>query len=82
MLAEPLKSLGKKGKKLKIARNSLKRKKARKSKTARKRRLGKTLQRALRSACFPMEKRQENGVQTMKNYGGSRILRIRAPLYF
>ena len=40
MLAEPLKSLGKKGKTLKIARNSLKRKKARKSKKARKRRLG------------------------------------------
>ena len=36
MLAEPLKSFGKKGKKLKIARNSLKRKKARKSKKARK----------------------------------------------
>ena len=40
MLAEPLKSLGKKGKTLKIARNSSKRKKARKSKKARKRRLG------------------------------------------
>ena len=40
MLAKPLKSLGKKGKTLKIARNSLKRKKARKSKKARKRRLG------------------------------------------
>ena len=39
-LAEPLKSLGKKGKTLKIARSSLKRKKARKSKRARKRRLG------------------------------------------
>ena len=40
LLAEPLKSLGKKGKKLKIARNSLKRKKARKSKKAGKGRLG------------------------------------------
>ena len=40
MLAEPLKSLRMKGKPLKIARNSLKRKKARKSKKARKRRLG------------------------------------------
>ena len=40
MLAEPLKSMGKKGKALKIARNSLRRKKARKSKKARKRRLG------------------------------------------
>ena len=39
-LAEPLKSLEKKGKTLKIARNSLKRKKARKTKKARKRRLG------------------------------------------
>ena len=41
MLAEPLKSLGKKGKTLKITRTSLKRKKARKSKKARKRRFGK-----------------------------------------
>ena len=41
LLAEPLKTLGKKGKTLKIARNSLKRKKARKTKKARKRRLGK-----------------------------------------
>ena len=40
MLAEPLKSLGKKGKTLQISRNFLKRKKARKSKKARKRRLG------------------------------------------
>ena len=43
MLAELLKSLGKKGKTLKIARNSLKRKEARKSKKARKRRLGNSL---------------------------------------
>ena len=40
IVAEPLKSLGKKGKTRKKARNSLERKKARKSKKARKRRLG------------------------------------------
>ena len=40
LLAEPRKSLGKKGKTLKIARHSSKRKKARKTKKARKRRLG------------------------------------------
>ena len=40
IVAEPLKSLGKKGKTRKKARNSLGRKKARKSKKARKRRLG------------------------------------------
>ena len=41
MLAEPLKSLGKKGKTLKSARASSKRKKARKYEKARKSRLGK-----------------------------------------
>ena len=40
IVAEPLKSLGKKGKTRKKARNSLERQKARKSKKARKRRLG------------------------------------------
>ena len=43
MLAEPRKTLAKKGKAPEIARNSLKRKKARKSKKARKRKLGKGL---------------------------------------
>ena len=43
----------------------------------------KTLRRVLRNACFFFrKKRQENGVQIVKNYGGGKILQIRAPYYF
>ena len=51
--------------------------------TARKIRYGsfKTLRRVLRSACFPGKRRRKTG-QTVKNYGGSKMLRIRVPYYF
>ena len=51
MLVEPLKSLGKKGITLNMARDSLKRKKAMKSKKARKGRLGLFLAMCLTIVC-------------------------------
>ena len=41
----------------------------------------KTLRRGLRSACFS-RKRGRKTVRILKNYGGGKIVRIRAPYYF
>ena len=38
----------------------------------------KTLQRGLKNACF-LSKAGRKTIQTVKNYGGSKILRIRVP---
>ena len=72
LLAEPPKSLGKKGKTLKIARNSLGRQKARKTKKTRKRRLGIFQQKT--------KKKEERKDRAKFSFKDKSLLRIRLVL--